>query len=238
MDAEKLAEVFVELADTLVDDFDVLDLLHTLTDQCVDLLGAAAVGLLLSENGGELRLMVSSSEQAQLVELFQLQHDEGPCLDCYHGGEPVAAESLEDAQSRWPRFAPAATSAGFSSVIALPMRLRGQVIGALNLFGTADSPPIRDQHIRIAQAMADAATIAILQDRLARSRTMINEQLQVALNSRVTIEQAKGVLSTRLGISSGDAFAHKAEMGPMRYGDAHESALSSNARWRQRWCVW
>jgi GAF domain-containing protein len=206
VDAEKLAEAFVELADTMVDDFDVLDLLHVLATRCVDLLDAAAAGLLLTENGSELQLVVSSSERAQLVELFQLQHDEGPCVDCFHSGESVSNDRLDQAQTRWPTFAPAATNAGFVSVIALPMRLRGQVIGALNLFGTTDSAPISEQHIRIAQAMADTATIAILQDRLARSRSVVNEQLQVALNSRITIEQAKGVLSARLGISVDEAF--------------------------------
>jgi GAF domain-containing protein len=206
VDPEKLAAVFVELADSLVDDFDVIELLHVLTARCVDLLGAAAAGLLLTEDGGDLRLVVSSSEQAEVVELFQLQNDEGPCVDCYHSGEPVAAGSLDQAVARWPRFAPAAATAGFASVIALPMRLRGHVIGALNLFGTADAPPISDAHISIAQAMADTATITILQERAARSRSMVNEQLQTALNSRVVIEQAKGVLSTRLDISTHEAF--------------------------------
>jgi GAF domain-containing protein len=206
VDSEKLAEAFVELADTLVDDFDVVDLLHVLTTRCVDLLGAAAAGLLLTENGGDLRLVVSSNERTQLVELFQLQHEEGPCVDCFHSGEPVSGDRLDQAETRWPRFAPAATMAGFVSVVALPMRLRGRVIGALNLFGTADSQPISDQRIRIAQAMADTATIAILQDRVARSHKMVTEQLQVALNSRIVIEQAKGMLSARLGIGIDEAF--------------------------------
>ncbi|MGH3812824.1 MAG: GAF domain-containing protein, partial [Pseudonocardiaceae bacterium] len=163
MDSQKLAAVFVELADTMVDDFDVLDLLHVLTTRCVDLVGAAAAGLLLTENSSDLRLVVSSSERAQLVELFQLQHHEGPCVDCYQSGEPVITDRLEQAEDRWPNFAPAAIAAGFASVIALPMRLRGQVIGALNLFGTAHTAPVSEEHIRIAQAMADTATIAILQ---------------------------------------------------------------------------
>jgi GAF domain-containing protein len=206
MDSQKLANVFVELADTLVDDFDVLDLLHLLTTRCVDLLSAAAAGLLLTENGGELRLVVSSSEQAQLVELFQLQHHEGPCVDCFHSGEPVGTDRLDQAEERWPSFAPAAAAAGFASVIALPMRLRGQVIGALNLFGTAHGAPVSHEHLGLAQAMADTATIAILQERLARSRQLVTEQLEFALNSRIVIEQAKGVLSERLGIGTDEAF--------------------------------
>lgn len=206
VDSEKLAEVFVELADTMVDDFDVLDLLHTLATRCVELLDAAAAGLLLIDNGGELRLVVSSSEQARLLELFQLQNDEGPCLDCYRSGAPVTSDDLDQAGSQWPSFSPAATAAGFGNIAALPMRLRGEVIGALNLFGAASTPPISDTYLRIAQSLADAATIAILQERVARSRKVVNEQLQVALNSRVTIEQAKGVLSARLDISTHEAF--------------------------------
>jgi GAF domain-containing protein len=206
MDPQKLAEVFVELADTLVDDFDVYDLLHTLTNQCVELLDAEAAGLLLTADDGQLQLVVSSSERAQLIELFQLQHDEGPCVDCFRSGKPVAIAHLDDANSRWPRFAPAATNAEFTSVIALPMRLRGEVIGALNMFGVADGPPVTDEVIPVAQALADASTIAILQHRIARSRQVVNEQLQVALNSRIAIEQAKGVLSARLDKTTDEAF--------------------------------
>lgn len=206
MDSEKLAAVFVELADTLVDDFDVLDTLHVLTTRCVELLGAAAAGLLLTDDGEELRLVVSSTEQAQLLEMFQLEHAEGPCLDCYYAGQPVFVPRLEQAQDQWPSFAPAATSAGFTSVIALPMRLRRQIIGGLNLFGTGDTPPIRQEDLPTAQSLADAATIAILQNRLIRGRDVVAEQLQTALNSRVVVEQAKGVLSSHLSISPDAAF--------------------------------
>jgi GAF domain-containing protein len=206
MDVEKLATVFVELADTLVDDFDVYDLLHKLATRCVELLDAAAAGLLLTADGGQLELVVSSSEQAQLVELFQLQHLEGPCVDCFRSGEPVTVPNLDEAQDRWPSFAPAATRRGFTSVTALPMRLRGEVIGALNMFGVAGSSPVSDEQIPIAQALADASTIAILQHRLAHDRQVVNEQLQHALNSRIAVEQAKGVLSARLGMSTDEAF--------------------------------
>lgn len=206
MDSEKLAAVFVELADTLVDDFDVLDLLHVLADRSVQLLGASAAGLMVTDDDGELRLVVSSSEQARLMELFQLQNDEGPCLDCYRSGRPVSVPRLEDEYDRWPNFGRVAAAAGFSSVVALPMRLRGQSIGGLNLFGTTDSPPVDDADLPIAQSLADAATIAILQDRLARGREILNQQLQVALSSRVAIEQAKGVLARHLGVSPEGAF--------------------------------
>jgi GAF domain-containing protein len=206
VDAEKLARVFVELADTLVDDFDVYDLLHTLATRSVEMLDATAAGLLLTADGGQLQLVVSSSEKAQLVELFQLQHREGPCVDCFQSGEPVTVQQIDEAHSRWPNFAPAASRAGFTSVMALPMRLRGQVIGALNTFGVAESAPLSEEQIPIAQALADAATIAILQHRLAHDKQVVNEQLQVALNSRIAIEQAKGVLSARLNKTTDEAF--------------------------------
>lgn len=206
MNSEKLAKTFVELADSLVDEFDAIDLLNVLVERCVDLLGVSAAGLLFADGRDQLQLAVSSSESARLIELYQIQNDEGPCLDCYHSGRPVTAGSMEEAQSRWPRFAEAASREGFSSVLALPLRLRGRVIGALNLFdggeGTIPDPTLTP----VAQAMADVATIAILQERIGTQRDILNEQLQTALTSRVVIEQAKGVLATRLDIDMEEAF--------------------------------
>jgi transcriptional regulator with GAF, ATPase, and Fis domain len=134
MTEQQLTEAFVEMADTLVDDFDLMDFLHVLTDRCVSLLGVSAAGLLLTDQRGALRLVAASSEQTRLLELFQVQIDEGPCLECFHGGQPVAVADLAAAAQRWPRFVPAARSTGFAAVHALPMRLRSEVIGALNLF--------------------------------------------------------------------------------------------------------
>jgi GAF domain-containing protein len=206
VDAGKLAEAFVEIADTLVDDFDVHDLLHVLSRRCVDLLGVAEAGLLLADERGLLRVAVASSERARLMDLFQIQNDEGPCLDCYRSGEAVVGEHLTDTDPRWPRFAGAAVAEGFGSVLALPLRLRGQVIGALNLFADAERPPIAESTVPIAQSMADVATIVILQDRLARNRELLAEQLQIALNSRVMIEQAKGVIAARHDVGMEEAF--------------------------------
>lgn len=206
MDAEKLAQAFVDLADTLVDDFDVLDLLHVLASRCVDLLGVTAAGLLLVDEHDRLRVAMSSSEGARLLELFQLQTDEGPCLECFRTGRPVAVDRLDCAADRWPRFAPAAVGEGFGSVLALPMRLRGEVIGGLNLFGDVRTAGFAPEIVPIAQSMADVATIAILQDRLLHQRDVVADQLQTALNSRVAIEQAKGVLATRLDIGTDEAF--------------------------------
>ena len=207
MDTEKLAKVFVTVADTMVDDFDVVDLLYNLVTRSVELFGATAAGLLLSDESGKLRVASASSEGARLLELFQIQHAEGPCLDCFRSGEPVLTDRLDTEVTRWPTFAAAATDQGFVGVLALPMRLRGQVIGALNLLSEDTAPPIAPEEIPLAQALADVATIAIMQDRLASNRDMLAEQLQSALNSRVVVEQAKGALATRLEIDHNEAFA-------------------------------
>jgi GAF domain-containing protein len=206
VNTEKLAETFVELADSLVDDFDAFDLLNVLVERCVDLLGVSAAGLMFADGGEQLRLAVSSSESARLMDLYQLQNDEGPCLECYNSGQPVAGVPLSEEHDRWPKFAPAATSEGFVGVLALPLRLRGRVIGALNLFDAKDGA-LSDPELRpVAQAMADVATIAILQERIGQQRDVLNQQLQAALTSRVIIEQAKGVLATLLQIEMDQAF--------------------------------
>jgi transcriptional regulator with GAF, ATPase, and Fis domain len=205
VDSEKLAQTFVELADNLIDDFDVLGLLTLLVERSVDCLGVAAAGLLIADNQDQLRFAASSSESAKLLELYQVQNDEGPCLECYRSGRPVSAGSMQEAGSRWPQFAAAASRLGYVGVLALPLRLRGRVIGALNLFdanGILADPMIHP----VAQAMADVATIAILQERLGKEREVLNEQLQSALDSRIVIEQAKGVLAASLDIDMGEAF--------------------------------
>jgi transcriptional regulator with GAF, ATPase, and Fis domain len=207
MDGEVLSATFVELADTLVADFDVIDFLHVLTDRSVQLLGVSAAGLLLADPRGELRVVAASSEAARLLELFQLQSDQGPCLDCFRAGQPVDAEDLAAAAHRWPRFVPAAQQAGFAAVQALPMRLREQVIGALDLF-RATPGALAPADRRVGQALADVATISLLHERSTRRSETLNEQLQTALNSRVIIEQAKGKLAERLGLDMDQAFTH------------------------------
>jgi len=205
MDGELLSETFVELTDTMVAGFDVIDFLHVLTDRSVQLLDVSAAGLLLADPHGELQVVAASSEAARLLELFQLQNDQGPCLDCFRTGRPVQAADLAAAAVRWPRFAPAARQAGFGAVQALPMRLREQVIGALNLF-RADAGALAPADIRVGQALADVATISLLHERSMRHSETLNEQLQAALNSRVVIEQAKGKLAERLGVDMDQAF--------------------------------
>ncbi len=200
-----IARAFVELADTLVADFDVVDLLHVLAGRCVELLDVQAAGLMLADRRGELRLMASSSEQSRLLELFELETDEGPCLTCFETGQPVADIALHQPDPRWPRFGRQATDAGFQAVYALPLKLRTDVIGVLNLF-SAGSDPLADDDMRIGQALADVATIGLLQHRAIEHRQVLAEQLQGALNSRVLVEQAKGVVAERLGIGMQEAF--------------------------------
>ena len=201
-----LARTLVELADTLVDEFDVVELLTLLTDRCVDVLDVAAAGLMLVSPAGDLRVMASSSEAMRILELFELQAQEGPCLDCYRTGEPVVNQDLETVDGRWRKFAPEALAAGFKSVHALPMRLRGSVIGALNLFNV-DAGDMREADVLAAQAFADVATIAVIQHRAVLEAQVLNAQLNFALNSRIVIEQAKGVLSERANLNMEQSFA-------------------------------
>ena len=205
MDTDLLSDTFVELADTMVADFDVIDFLHMLTDRSVLLLAASAAGVMLADPRGELRVAAASTDEAGLLELFQLQNDQGPCLECFRTGRPVTASDLAGPAPRWPRFAQAAAQAGFATVEALPMRLRDQVIGALNLF-RAQAGTFDPADVRVGQALADVATIGLLHERNVRRREAVAEQLQAALNSRVVIEQAKGKLAERLSIDMDRAF--------------------------------
>jgi GAF domain-containing protein len=200
----QLARTLVELADTLVINFDVVELLTVLADRCVDVLGVSAAGLMLVTPDGDLRVMASSSEAMRVLELFELQSEEGPCLDCYRTGKPVVNDDLEN-NGRWPRFAAEAIIAGFHSVHALPMRLRGTVIGALNLF-YIDPAAMRQVDVDSAQALADVATIAILQHRATLEAQVLNEQLHNALNSRIVIEQAKGMVAEHEHLDLDHAF--------------------------------
>ena len=200
---ERVNEVFVELADTLVDVFDVVEFMTVLALRCAELLGAAEAGVVLADESGSLRSMASSSEAARLLDLFELQNQEGPCLDCFRSGTPVINASL--ASDRWAAFAPEARRLGFTFAHAVPMRLRDRVIGAVNIFTSGDNQ-LRDADVSLARALADIATIALLQERSIREARVLNEQLQVALNSRVVIEQAKGMLAERRHIEMDEAF--------------------------------
>jgi GAF domain-containing protein len=202
---QRLAEVCVELADTLVEEFDVIDLLQTLTERCVELVDTDAAGLMLDDQRGNLRLIAHTHESARLLELFELQQQEGPCLDCFATGQVIANIDLATATDRWPVFTQAAREVGFGTSHAVPLRLRRQVIGALNLFSTGRRP-LGDDHLAVAQGLADIATIGLLHERAVRDQVTVSEQLQAALHSRILIEQAKGVLSARAATSVDEAF--------------------------------
>jgi len=204
--AQRLAKVFVEVADTLVDEFDLLDFLHMLTDRTANLVGASTVGLLLADQRGRLQFMAASDENTMLLELFQVQNEEGPCLDAYHTARPVINADLRQAAARWPRFAPRAAAAGFRAVHAFPLRLRQEVIGALNVFGAEVGGGFDDGDVQIIQALADIAAIGLLQERAISRGEVLTEQLQGALNSRIVIEQAKGAMAQARGISVDEAF--------------------------------
>lgn len=198
-------EAFVQLADTLVADFDIIDFLSTLADRAVDLLGVSSAGILLADHNGTLSTVAASSEQTRLLELFQLQNSEGPCLDAFHSGKTVACGDMRAAEERWPTFAVAARQAGYESVYGIPMRLREHIVGAVNLFGT-EPGELLPESSELAQALVDMAAIGIVHQRTYRQAEQLTEQLQSALDSRVLIEQAKGVLAERHDITVSDAY--------------------------------
>jgi GAF domain-containing protein len=199
-----LARVFVRLADTLASDFDIVDFLHGLSADAVEVLGADAAGVMLADARGGLRLIASSDERMRLLELFELQGAEGPCLDAFSTGRPLQANA-ESSGIRWPVFAQRSSDSGFQMMCAVPLRVRSNVIGAMNLFRATDEP-FTDDEMDMAQAMAEMAAIGLIQEKALREHSLLTEQLQAALNSRVIIEQAKGMLAEYLKVTMGEAF--------------------------------
>ena len=199
------ATTFVEIVDTLVGDFDVIDVLTVLTSRCVELLDAAAAGILLADKSGHLRVIGASTEGVGVLELFQIQNDEGPCLDCYNTGDVVINSDLKRS-SPWPQFAPESLAAGYPSVCAVPLRLKDTRLGCLNLFMSRPAS-LTDTDVALAQALADVASIAIVQDQATRDAVIREGQLQHALTSRIAIEQAKGMLAERAGVDMETAFS-------------------------------
>jgi hypothetical protein len=221
---DRLVEALVTLADTLVDHYDIIDFLQTLAERCVDLVDVSAAGIMLADPQRELRHAACSNEQMRLVELFELQVEEGPCFDAYRTQAPVICGSPDEAAERWPEFARNANESGFAAFSAVPMRLRTDAVGALNLFST-DARALCDSDIKVVQAMADIATIGILQERSIRDAHAFSTQLEVALDSRVVIEQAKGIVAERSHISVDQAFEQI-----RRFARAHNRLLSETAR--------
>lgn len=203
---QQLTHAFVELADTLVDEFDALDFMHTLTERAVLLLDADAAGLIISDQRGALQVVASTSHEARVLEVFQVQNEEGgPCVECCRTGDPLVNLDVDEVADRWPQFRQACLTAGFGSSHALPMRLREQTIGALNLY-CVERSVLSPDDVSLGQALADIATIGLMQERVIRQQEILSEQLQTALNSRVLIEQAKGALAERVGIDVDEAF--------------------------------
>jgi GAF domain-containing protein len=202
---QELLKAFIEFADTIVDEYDVVEFLHRLAVRCVDLVDASEAGIMLADRDGTLHYVASSSERMRHIELFELQHDEGPCLDAFHTGAAVHCGLTEDANERWPRFAPHAREVGIESVSALPMRLRTEVIGALNILSTSPEP-LSAEDQQVAQALADIATIGILQERALNDALVVTSQLEAALESRIVIEQAKGIVAERNHVDIDTAF--------------------------------
>jgi hypothetical protein len=196
---------FVDLSTELVDDYDMLEMLSNLTTHCATLLDVGSAGLLLADGRGALHMAAASSERTQQLELFQIQRDEGPCLDCYHGHVAISVPDLEAEQERWPQFSRAALDTGFKSVHAVPMQLRGNVLGGLGLFGDSVGQ-LNDSDLDLAQALAHVACVAIVNEKSAADRTTVNTQLQHALTSRIVLEQAKGVIANSADLEIDDAF--------------------------------
>ncbi len=201
-----IAQAFVELADTLVDDYDVVELMHTLAERSVELLEADAAGIILLDARDQLAAVASTSHEADLVELFVLQNSEGPCLDCVRTGRPVVNVDIDEARRRWPAFVTKVAEIGFTSTHAFPLRLRTETLGAVNLFSRTHKT-LGDDEIAVAQGLADIATIGLLQQRAIRHHEVLAEELHTALNSRIVIEQAKGVLAERTGQGVAECFA-------------------------------
>ena len=221
---QQIVQTLVELADTMVDDFDVIEFLHLVSKRGVELLDCTEAGVLLADATGSLRVMASSSERSDALDLLQSQNDEGPCFECFISGKSVSSDDLAQDRDRWPVFTPAALSYGFLSVQAIPMRVRGETVGALNLF-RAQPGAFDREHLPLGQGLADIAAVALMQERVVREWRGVAAQLQGALTTRIVIEQAKGVLAEQARVTVDVAF-----MRMRAYARANNLRLSEVAR--------
>lgn len=215
---------FIRMADRLIADVDVLDLTTELAEDCARLLDIAAVGLLLADAGGVLHLLAATSEEARKLEVFQLQRDEGPCLDCYQTGEQVSVPDLRTQRDRWPRFTDVAVEQGFASVHAIPLRLRDDRLGALGLFGNAPGT-LNDDDLKLAQGLAHVASIAIVHATNTPQRSDVLAALRTAVTSRSVVEMAKGVIAETQSVDTQEAFNRLRD-----YAHEHHQHLASVAR--------
>ena len=201
----RIADAFVHLADTLVIDYDIIDFLHYLIERCIGLIDADEAGVMLASPSGHLQPVAATTERIRMLELFELQNQDGPCLDAFRTGEVVSATDLEQDRERWPNFATEALQVGFRAAHSIPMRLRDDTIGAINLLRN-NTGDLTEEDTKLARALADIATIGVIHERTLSRSSTTTAALQHALTSRIRIEQAKGVLAERAGISIDDAF--------------------------------
>ncbi len=233
---KELVETFVELADTMVTGYDVVDLLHRLVTRCARTLNVAGVGILIPDADGTLEVVASTSERSQLISLLQLSEEQGPCLDAYHSGEQVTVLDIAGIRERWPRFASAAGELGYRWMHAIPLRLREDVIGSLNLFGDQRGA-LSSEDAMAARGLADIATIGILHERSFREADLARQQLQHALDSRVVIEQAKGILSHVHNIDMDAAFQQlrqRARSNQQKLSDVARQVIEDATRQRTK----
>lgn len=229
---DRLVETFVNVADSLVAEYDIVDLLQTLVDECADIFDASAAGILLVAPDGGLEVVVSTNESSDFLGIVQAKSGDGPCVEAITTGRAVSIDDLEAVDAQWSYFADQALRSGYRSIHAIPMRLRDATIGSLNLF-RATTGHLGEADIVAAQALADVATISILQERALRESDLARQQLQRALDSRIVIEQAKGVLAQRHGIDMGSAFdliRRHARSTHLRLGQAAEDIVSGRLR--------
>lgn len=201
----RLADLFVTLADTLVVGYDIVELLQTLAEECASLLDVADAGIVLADASGHLQVMATSSRRAGRIEALQLGMDDGPCVESFVSGAVVAVEDFASIHGRWSPFREFALAQGLRSVHAVPLRLRDSTIGALNLFREQPGR-LNPDDAATAQALADVATIGILHERAIRDQAVVRAQLEHALQSRVLIEQAKGVVAQARNVPTEEAF--------------------------------
>lgn len=221
---ERLSRTFVELADTLVGDYEVLDFLYLLCDRCVEVLDVTSAGVLLTDDTGQLRLAAASDERVRTMKLFELQQAEGPCLEAYRSGEQIVVDDLIGTEDRWPSFTPRVLESGYRAVYSFPLRLRDDRIGGIGML-REEPAALTDADLRAAQALADVAAIGILQERKINQAEVRAAQLQFALTSRVAIEQAKGRIAERLGVDVDVAFELL-----RRHTRSNRKRLQDNAR--------
>ena len=221
---ERINDAFVRVAGTLVDDYDVVDLLSTLVNTCTDLLDVQAGGILLTDSTGDLELVASTSEEAETVEIMILAAGTGPCIDCYRTGAAVSVPNIDEDAFLWPRFRRTALQQGFRAAHAIPLRLHGQVIGAMNLM-SSDPGALSERDGKLAQALADVATVGIVHERTFRQPGAVSAQLYLALDTRVLVEQAKGALAQYLDCTMTQAFTALRD-----FARTHEISLRAAAQ--------